>query len=351
MYDYIRVLIVLNLTILEEAYMPTISSLIIATVLVGIGYLGYRTILSKSVIGPFISYAVGMACSVLVGILAGAVGKFLVWWIRGLSGYGALGFWPFALIAGGTLFYMGSDRQIDTGFKGVLTYLGRRIDHILDWKPLLSEGKHWLFPGLMGHIPVDCRIKPSTKFEATGLSNDQVRMTTIVTYQYRVTEPYIYLSASQELTTLEEVGMEEFRECIAEGQSAMLTGPAVKNPLVKTIEARMKKKAADEYGIGIFSVILEDIRLPPILEAALTKKREREADVAADQISINAFDKWIAQLSKHVSSELAAEAIQTQLGKSTSNREIRRYEGFQGIVGAFATVLNNAIEKFGKDKS
>ncbi len=304
-------------------------------------------------IGPFGTYASGLIISIVVGVAAGDLMTAFFLWTSGLSkDWSYVSFWPIALPVAAEFFSVGRGANVPTGWLGVPTFLGKRLDKFFGLKHIvipflgvfsliLSEGSHWQFPKLMSFIPVNHKKQTSGFIPVQGYSSDGIEMSGLMFYKYQVTRPFVYLDADGELMSLEQIGMARFRDCIANSTAAVLTSSEIKSDIAENIDGLMKSVSEADYGVGILEVFVPSIRLPAELEAALTKKRIQEVNREAEKIMMDAFLDRMADLKAGGITDpvRAAEILQNE--RNTIKSEVRTYrvEDAEAIANAFAAAL------------
>ncbi len=176
-------------------------------------------------------------------------------------------------------YFLWNIRSTPIGYRGVVTLFNRRIRRSGRGMP---EGYNWLpLPEpVMGMEDVDCKQKQLDFPKAESLSGDRVVVTTDGFVQFWVADPYRFLSVENVIPSLAGVSLRAIRTVVNKGKAINREKPEESLPsldkarLSEMVEAEMKIDIAEpdvQWGLGIGLLRINNLRLPPDLEAALRK--------------------------------------------------------------------------------
>jgi len=306
--------------------------------------------------------------SVAFGVICGAL-TLILWLLLPLPG----GAHPW-VATGGVMFGMAAcfwvscpRIHIATGFVGVPTYDGKRIQHFplgaeRDQHPqtrdkdgdlisvptnmsLFSEGTIKV-PPLFGAVPVNVQLKTSEEKEVRAASKSGMLMTAKASFQREVVNPFIYLSADKPDDALFGIaGM------IAEAQFPCYCYDDFKVQKTKDSIRDKIKEAIDEedykYGLNVKGVIMSEF-LPPAdvlanyakleIEIAQAKAEKTEWDAVLMRVQ-EAADKYKIDINR------AFEYFQAERGKAQAVRNTHRLEGLEPVVQLLGELVRERNHK------
>jgi hypothetical protein len=146
----------------------------------------------KKGIPPWVSQGAGLVASTAIGLVLAAIGETAFQWLFDLSdAWGRVAFYTLLPAVAGATFQSGLQPNVPIGHRGVPQLFGGRLQLLL-----LGEGRHW-FPGTIEEADVRLDVKGSG--EMLIPAKDGTVMRSDFSFEYRVTDPYVYLSAKDPL--------------------------------------------------------------------------------------------------------------------------------------------------------
>lgn len=286
--------------------------------------------------GPLATTLAGVAVSAITGLAGGAAGMYLYSLYSNGTGADGLDFKIPALITAASTFFPGYNHQVPIGYKAVPVFLNQRRTWFI-----LKEGRHWLPPGLMGAINVDCREQPSRKpvMDDDAISSDKIKMEGRFFWTYQIVDPHLYLSKADPEKTLDGVGEAAIRSVFAGKTADELILPETKSEVSTYLLDKMQT-AAKRYGISVPVAILTEALPPPEVLAENAKRLIEEAQRAYEKFEMEGVIDRIKQLkAEGFSAKEAYEVIATERKKVITTRTIQQFDIPEAVLETLKDVV------------
>ncbi len=307
------------------------------------------------VIGPLISYGIGIVLCFLVWLLSAKLsGDAYVWMSGHPKSEAYIAYWPISLTITYWIFTQGNQRAIPVGWRGVPTFLGGRLDRIIKIRCIgklmliLKEGHLWMPPWITGYIPYDHQRQTSPDLEATNITTDGITVIGALFYRYRITDPYTHLDVKRDSESLNQIAIASFKNCLARNAFETLREDEAQSHVAASINQALQIVSEGKFGVTIDEVYIKWVKPPADYQDALDEKSLNEVKAKAEKVLFDSMIERIEQLkATGITAESAAQKIQAERGtiESKYQNTTVRFDDAE----LFASTLSKAVEKiFGK---